>query len=73
MWPAVAKVLECEGLPKVDPMFGDRHWPRVRLFLDDLNGMDDDMTLYHAARPTETPFGDRTGGVRPRVRERGRR
>ena len=68
MWPALAKVLEREGLPRVDPMFGGRYWPKVQLFLDDMNSMDDDMTLYQAMRPAVTPPGDRTGGVRPRSR-----
>ena len=71
MWPALAIVLERRGLPKVNPQFGGRYWPKVRLFLDDMNRMDDDMTLYAEARPAEQPPGDRTGGVRPRVRERG--
>lgn len=70
MWPGLAKVLERSGLPKVDPMFGGRYWPKVRLFLDDMNGMGDDMSLYLPDRPAKTPPGDRTGGVRPRARER---
>lgn len=33
-WRALAVVLEREGLPIVDPLFGRRYWPAVKAFLD---------------------------------------
>ncbi|MGH1588661.1 hypothetical protein ACRBEV_10195 [Methylobacterium phyllosphaerae] len=73
MKPALAIVLERHGLPKVNPQLGGRYWPKVRLFLDNMNRMDVAITLYHPTRPTRTPPGDHTDGVVPRVRERGSR
>lgn len=73
LWPSLAIVLERHGLPKIDPQFGGRYWPKVRLFLDDMNSMDGEMTLYFDNRPSHTTPGDRTGGVRARVRERNQR
>src|SRR5436305_1567988 len=32
-WRAISKVLEREGLPKIDPLFGGRFWPAVVDFL----------------------------------------
>ena len=32
-WRAISKVLEREGLPKIDPLFGARFWPAVVDFL----------------------------------------
>ncbi|GJD82368.1 hypothetical protein [Methylobacterium haplocladii] len=31
-WAAKAKVLEREGLPRIDPLMGGRFWPAVRAF-----------------------------------------
>ncbi len=31
-WCAKAKILEREGLPRVDPLMGGRHWPAVVAF-----------------------------------------
>ena len=31
-WRAIAKVLERDGLPKIDPLMGARYWPAVVAF-----------------------------------------
>jgi len=31
-WAAKAKVLECDGLPRIDPVMGGRFWPAVRAY-----------------------------------------
>lgn len=31
-WAAKAKILERDGLPRVDPLMGGRYWPAVRAF-----------------------------------------
>ncbi|MER2269735.1 hypothetical protein [Methylobacterium oxalidis] len=31
-WAAKAKVLERDGLPRVDPLMGGRFWPAVRAY-----------------------------------------
>lgn len=31
-WSGIAVVLEREGLPRVDPLFGGRYWPAVQAF-----------------------------------------
>lgn len=31
-WSGIALVLEREGLPRVDPLFGGRFWPAVEAF-----------------------------------------
>ena len=33
-WRGIAIVLERDGLPPVDPLFGARYWPAVRAFFD---------------------------------------
>lgn len=33
-WKAKAMILERDGLPKVDPLFGGRFWPSVVAFLN---------------------------------------
>lgn len=38
-WDALAIVWEREGLPRVDPLTGCRHWPAVRAFLDRRHGV----------------------------------
>ena len=38
-WTAMAQVLEREGLPQVDPLFGCRYWPAVRAFFDRRSGL----------------------------------
>lgn len=39
-WQAAAHVLEKSGLPRPDPLFGQRrYWPAVRAFLDRRAGM----------------------------------
>lgn len=39
-WDGVAAVLERDGLPKRDPMFGNRrYWPAVEAFLRRRNGL----------------------------------
>ena len=31
-WSAVAKVLERDGLPRIDPLMSGRYWPAVQAF-----------------------------------------
>jgi hypothetical protein len=38
-WPAIAEVLEREGLPKVDPLIGGRYVPAVKAWFDAQNGL----------------------------------
>lgn len=39
-WQATAALLEKDGLPRPDPLFGDRrYWPAVVAFLDARNGL----------------------------------
>jgi hypothetical protein len=38
-WAATAIVLERDGLPKIDPLFGGRYWPAVRAFFDRRHGL----------------------------------
>jgi hypothetical protein len=45
-WPAIAAVLERNGLIRVDPLFGGRYFPAVRAFLDRYNGL-----MQHAPTP----------------------
>ena len=33
-WRAISKVLEREGLPRVDPLMGGRFWPAVVAFFE---------------------------------------
>ena len=33
-WRAVARLLEREGLPRIDPMMGGRFWPAVVAFFE---------------------------------------
>jgi len=47
-WPAIAAVLEREGLPRIDPMTGMRFWPSVKSFLFRRHG------LVDAAVPAQT-------------------
>jgi hypothetical protein len=47
-WPAIATVLEREGLPRIDPMFGMRFWPAVQSFFLRRHGIID------AAVPAKT-------------------
>lgn len=38
-WKAKAIVLERDGLPKIDPLFGGRFWPGVVAFLNRRYGL----------------------------------
>ncbi|MFG1331125.1 hypothetical protein V5F41_07705 [Xanthobacter autotrophicus] len=38
-WKAIAIILERQGLPRVDPMFGGRYWPAVRAWFDHRAGI----------------------------------
>ena len=63
-WPGLAVVLERRGLPRVDPQFGGRYWPKVKAFLDRMQHLDQDGSV-----PVEhegNRHGGRTGGVRAR-------
>ncbi|MFB0488357.1 hypothetical protein ABIE45_000943 [Methylobacterium sp. OAE515] len=64
LWPSLAIVLERRGLPKVDPQFGGRYWPKVCAFLDRLQLLDEDLriTVEHKA----SSASHRTGGARAR-------
>ena len=36
-WQGIAHILERDGFPKVDPLFGGRYWPACRAWLDAYN------------------------------------
>lgn len=38
-WRAIVKVLEPQGFPKVDPVFGGRSWPAVCAWLDQYDNL----------------------------------
>ncbi|WP_333473747.1 hypothetical protein [Xanthobacter dioxanivorans] len=38
-WKSIAIILERQGLPRVDPMFGGRYWPAVRAWFDHRAGI----------------------------------
>ncbi|MBQ0822102.1 hypothetical protein KBI52_18080 [Microvirga sp. HBU67558] len=38
-WASKAKVLEREGLPKIDPIMGGRHWPSVNAYFNRRYGL----------------------------------
>jgi hypothetical protein len=39
-WLAIASILERDGFPTVDPLFGGRYMPAVRAWLDAYNRVD---------------------------------
>jgi hypothetical protein len=45
-WKSTAAVLEKDGLPKFDPLFGRRrYWPAVRAYLDRRNGLGNSSSI----------------------------
>lgn len=42
-WKAIAIILERQGLPRVDPVFGARYWPAVRAWFDRRAGLTNAM------------------------------
>lgn len=38
-WKSLAPTLERDGLPKKNVLIGKRYWPKVRQFLDTMEGM----------------------------------
>jgi hypothetical protein len=59
-WQAAAYVLEKSGLPRPDPLFGQRrYWPAVRAFLDRRAGMA--QSLAPLTRDGEEHWGDDRG------------
>lgn len=38
-WPSIAPLLEREGMPQIDPLFGGRYVPAVKAWLDAKNGL----------------------------------
>ncbi|MHB2209696.1 hypothetical protein [Methylobacterium sp. CM6257] len=38
-WAAKARLLERDGLPRVDPFMGGRYWPAVRVFFNARYGL----------------------------------
>lgn len=63
-WSGLAVVLERRGLPRIDPQFGGRYWPKVRRFLDRMQHLDRDEPV--PVEHKEPRALARTGGVRPR-------
>jgi len=63
-WPGLAVVLERRGLPRVDPQFGGRYWPKVKAFLDRMQHLDQAAPI--AVEHKGIRNADRTGGVRAR-------
>jgi len=59
-WQAAACVLEKSGLPRPDPLFGQRrYWPAVRSFLDRRAGMA--QSLAPLTRDGEEHWDDNRG------------
>jgi hypothetical protein len=59
-WQAAAHVLEKSGLPRPDPLFGQRrYWPAVRAFLDRRAGMA--QSLAPLTRDGEEKWDDDRG------------
>lgn|GEM_PF-2619470 len=59
-WQAAASVLENSGLPRPDPLFGQRrYWPAVRSFLDRRAGMA--QSLAPLTRDGEEHWDDNRG------------
>ena len=38
-WAAKARVLERDGLPRIDPLMGGRYWPAVRAYFQARYGL----------------------------------
>jgi hypothetical protein len=49
-WKSLAKTFERDGLPKPNPVIGKRYWPRVRQFLDAMEGIGQGGTPYDQPR-----------------------
>jgi hypothetical protein len=65
-WQAAAPLLEKTGLPRPDPLFGQRrYWPAVRAFLDRRAGMA--QSLGPLTRDGEEHWDD-AGGRKSRAR-----
>jgi hypothetical protein len=47
-WRRVARLLEREGLPKIDPIMGGRFWPAIVAFFEARYGVRDSGTLRNA-------------------------
>jgi hypothetical protein len=59
-WQAASHVLEKSGLPRPDPLFGQRrYWPAVRAFLDRRAGMA--QSLAALTRDGEENWDDHRG------------
>lgn len=43
-WKAIAIILERQGLPRIDPMFGGRYWPAVKAWFDRRAGIGPRLT-----------------------------
>ena len=66
-WAAAAAVLEKDGLPRPDPLFGGRrYWPAVRAYLDRRAGMGQPSTVPVA--DGEETWNERSDGRRARAR-----
>ena len=46
-WSAKAKILERDGLPKIDPVMGGRFWPAVQAFWFRRYGLSSIEPLHH--------------------------
>lgn len=65
-WEATAIVLERDGLPQRDPLFGERrYWPAVRAFLDHRAGLRQDA-------PPLAPDGEENHHYEPSRKQRAR-
>jgi hypothetical protein len=45
-WPAIAQVLERDGLPPIDPLMGGRFWPAVAAYLHRRHGLSN-IEVHH--------------------------
>lgn len=44
-WAAKARLLERDGLPRIDPLMGGRYWPAVRAYFQTRHGLTDAQVL----------------------------
>ncbi len=44
-WTAKSRVLERDGLPRIDPLMGGRYWPAVRAYFQARHGLTDAQLL----------------------------
>jgi hypothetical protein len=66
-WRGMAHILEREGMPTVDPLFGGRYWPAVQAWFDAYNRVSHIRPLRRGLELFDAPDGPET---RPEPRKR---